>query len=192
MFFLGYLTGSPKNVFLGIIIMVAFYIFYLLFISMFCLPLSVKAKVFLGGKEKPVYAMINVNGLFDVFPFKLKEKADAKKSNKHKKGLKLTVKPPKGTEIFRLIQIPELKIICNNVSKFSLTGYNIGLAVLAQFVQMMRAYGSLSDFDFVSTESVDNLPSIQLKAQFKLNLFIIFSSFFKIIKITKRNKQNES
>lgn len=166
--------------------MVFFYISYLLIISLFCLPISFRAKVHLGDENQPYFITVNINKIFDVFPFrqgieKIKEKA--KKAN-----LSIKLKPPT-TEIFKILTIYELKIICHNISKYSITAYNIGLALLQQFVFVLRSYDSLFDFDFTSTESIDNMPKIQLKAHIKINLFIIFSSIFKIIKVTKRSKQ---
>jgi hypothetical protein len=167
--------------------MVFFFIFYLLTVSLFCLPFSFRAKVHLGDKEEPYFVTVNVNRVFDIFPFR--KALDKVKQRAKKANLSLKLKFPPTTDILKILTVYELKIMCHNISKYSTTAYNIGLALLQQFVVLLRSYDSLYDFDFTSTESIDNMPKIQLKVHIKINLFIIFSSFFKIIKVTKRSKQ---
>ena len=169
--------------------MVFFYISYLLIISLFCLPLSFRAKLFIGDGKKSLSMNVSINKLIKLYPFnkdKNKEKQIEKVNKKAKKLSKFKIKFVPNENIFKLIKIYELKIVCHNLSYYAVTLYNIFLALLRQSVFVMRSYDSLYDFAFTETNSADNSPEIQLKLHMKINLFIIFSAIFKIIKIRKR------
>lgn len=169
--------------------MVFFYISYLIAISIFCLPFSLRAKVHVGDKDQPLFITLNINRLFDIFPLDSKT---IKKHKKHKKLPKISLKLTQASDMMRLLIIQELKIVCHNISKYNIIVYNIALVLLRQLVDVMSAYGNLYNFQFNSSDSYDNMPKLQIKLHIKINLFIIFSSFFKIIKINKRSKNNES
>ncbi|NLL56824.1 MAG: hypothetical protein GX242_06400 [Clostridiales bacterium] len=170
--------------------MVFFYIFYLLLISFFCLPFSFRAKIHLGDRLEPYFVNLNINRLIDIFPFSKGESKIKQIAKKSKYAFKLKTLPT--SDILKILTVYELKILCHNISKYSNIAYNMALALLQQFVTMLRIYDNLYDFDFITTESSDNMPKIQLKLHVKVNLFIIFSRFFKIIKITKKGASYEN
>lgn len=174
--------------------MVFILISYLLLVSAVCFPFSIRVKFFSGDKYQPLSAVININSLINIFPGKkdktAKAKMQAKKKPKKPSPLKLRFNPDQS--IFNLIKIYEMKIVCHNISKYSTIGYNMAINLLQQVVFFLKYKDCLYDFNFVNTVGDDNIPEIQLKLHIKINLFIIFSSIFKIIKIEKRRVENES
>jgi hypothetical protein len=141
-------------------------------------------KLFMGDKENFISSIININSIVDIFPnIKSKQIENLKKI--HLISLfKVKLNPNK--RVFDLIKIYELKINCHNISKYNIIGFNMAYSMLEQLVYILRIKDCLFDFQFTNTESADNTPKLQVKLHIKINLFMIFSSLFKIIKIEKR------
>lgn len=159
--------------------MVFFFISFLLLISLFCTPFSFRIRLSLGGRDIILHSVININRILDIFPEK---KMKSKKSVCQRK-FPLNIKIVPSKSLFDMLKIYEFKLICHNISQYNVIAYNMFVVFLQQFAALLRLKGSLYDFEFLNTEGIDRIPRIQLKIHFKINLLIIFSSIFKIIRI---------
>lgn len=164
--------------------MVFSFIFYLILIAVFCAPVTFRVKAFAGGRTVTMRPVISINGI-DFFPGKRVDEKSTNEPSPRKSRFPYVIKFVPNRFMLKLINIYELKVTCYNVSEYSVIAYNAVLSIFGLIASYLRYSDKLHSYT-VDTFSGIGRPEIQVRLHIKLNLFMIFSAVFKIIKLEKR------